>query len=100
MNVINAILAASLELANTVLGLYVWALIVSAILSWLVAFGVVNTHNRAVQVIGDVLFRITEPVLRQVRRFVPIIGGLDLSPVVVILAIFFVQSFIRHLLVG
>jgi YggT family protein len=100
MNVINAILAASLELIDALLGLYVWAIIISAILSWLVAFGIVNTRNRFVQSVGDFLYRITEPVLARVRRFMPILGGIDLSPIVVIFAIFFLQSFIRHLMMG
>ena len=69
-------------LIDTILGLYVWILIASAILSWLVAFNVVNTRNRVVYVIGDVLYRLTEPVLRPLRRVIPNLGGLDISPVI------------------
>ena len=79
-------------LIDTILGLYVWILIASAILSWLVAFNVVNTRNRAVYVIGDFLYRVTEPVLAPLRRILPNLGGLDLSPIIVILIIFFIQS--------
>ncbi|AWU94802.1 YggT family protein [Azospirillum ramasamyi] len=79
-------------LINTILDLFFWILILSAILSWLVAFNVVNTRNRAVYLIGDFLYRITEPVLRPIRRVLPNMGGLDLSPIVVLLAISFIQN--------
>ncbi|HET8726370.1 MAG TPA: YggT family protein, partial [Alphaproteobacteria bacterium] len=80
--------------------LYIWVLIISAILSWLVAFNVVNTSNRVVYVIGDVLYRLTEPALRPIRRFIPYLGGIDVSPVVLILAIVFLQMVLRNLLVA
>ena len=79
-------------LIDTVLSLYVWLLIASAVLSWLVAFNVVNTRNRAVYVIGDFLYRGTEPVLRPIRRVLPNMGGLDLSPIALILLIFFIRN--------
>jgi YggT family protein len=83
-------------LIDTILGLYVWILIASAILSWLVAFNVVNTRNRAVYVIGDFLYRVTEPVLAPLRRILPNLGGLDLSPIIVILIIFFIRNLMRE----
>ena len=83
-------------LIDTILGLYVWILIASAILSWLVAFNVVNTRNRAVYVIGDFLYRVTEPVLAPIRRIMPNLGGLDLSPIIVILIIIFIQNLMRE----
>ena len=79
-------------LINTILDLFFSVLILSAILSWLVAFNVVNTRNRAVYLIGDFLYRVTEPVLRPIRRVLPNMGGLDLSPIVVLLAISFIQN--------
>ncbi len=79
-------------LIDTVLSLYVWLLIASAVLSWLVAFNVVNTRNRAVYAIGDFLYRVTEPALRPIRRVMPNLGGMDLSPVILILLIFFVRN--------
>lgn len=79
------------QLLYVALDLYFWVLIISAILSWLVAFGVVNTRNRFVYTVGDMLHRLTEPVLRRIRRWIPPIGGLDLSPIVAILIIFFLQ---------
>jgi YggT family protein len=83
-------------LINTILDLFFWVLILSAILSWLVAFNVVNTRNRAVYLIGDFLYRITEPVLRPIRRVLPNMGGLDLSPIVVLLAISFIQNLLAQ----
>jgi Predicted integral membrane protein len=79
-------------LIDTVLSLYVWLLIASAVLSWLVAFNVVNTRNRAVYAIGDFLYRVTEPALRPIRRVMPNLGGMDISPVILILVIFFVRN--------
>lgn len=76
--------------------LYIWILVASAILSWLVAFNVVNTHNRFVYVVGDFLYRITEPALRPIRSFLPNLGGLDISPVVLILVLIFVQRLILY----
>jgi YggT family protein len=83
-------------LIDTLLGLYIWVIIIGAILSWLVAFDVVNTRNRVVYVIGDFTYRLTEPALRPIRRFVPDLGGVDISPLLLILLLFF----IRRLLAG
>ena len=73
---------------------YIWIIIIQVILSWLVAFKVVNTGNRVIYVIGDALFRLTEPVMRPVRRIIPAIGGFDISPVVVILLLVFIRNLI------
>jgi len=72
-----------------VLDLYIWLLIAAAVLSWLVAFNVVNVRNQFVAMIGDFLYRITEPFLRPIRNALPSFGGLDISPVVLILIIIF-----------
>jgi YggT family protein len=84
------------HLIYTVIDLYVWLLIASAVLSWLVMFNVINTRNRAVMVIGDFLYRITEPALRPIRRYMPNLGGIDLSPVVLILLLFLVRDLIAE----
>ena len=76
------------------LTLYVYVLIAAAIMSWLVAFNVVNPRHPVVSVIGEFLYRITEPVLRPIRNRLPNLGGIDISPVIVILIIFFIQSVI------
>jgi YggT family protein len=77
-----------------ILDLYIWILIAAAILSWLVAFNVVNARNQFVAMIGDFLYRITEPVLRPIRNLMPNLGGLDLSPVIVILIIILIKDII------
>jgi len=85
-----------LNLVDFVLELYMWCIIIAAILSWLSFGGVINTHNRFVYMVSDFLYRITEPALRPIRRFVPLVGGIDLSPVVLILAIYLVRSLLRE----
>lgn len=97
MSVFLALFAALRDVLVLALDLYIWVLIVGAVLSWLVAFDVVNVRNRFVGMVGEVCFRLTEPVLRPIRRFVPLIGGIDLSPIVLIFAIMFLQSFLMRL---
>ena len=75
-----------------VIDLYIWIVIASAILSWLVAFNVVNTNNRVVLVIGDTLYRLTEPAHRPIRSILPNLGGIDISPVILILLLLFVRD--------
>jgi YggT family protein len=87
---------AILEIILLVLDLYVWLLIASAILSWLVAFNVVNTRNPLVAGIAEFLYRITEPLLAPIRRMLPNLGGLDISPIVLILLIYLVQKLIVY----
>ena len=77
---------------------YIWVVIISAILSWLVAFNVVNTRNRFVYMIGDFLYRITEPALRPIRKIVPNFGGVDITPIVLILGLWFVQRVLTEIL--
>ena len=71
-------------------------MIASAILSWLIAFNVVNTRNQFVSAVAEFLYRITEPVLAPIRRVLPSMGGLDLSPIVLILIIMFIQRVIAY----
>ncbi len=73
------------------LQLYIWIVIAMAIFSWLVAFNVVNTRNPVVAMIGDFLYRITDPVLRPIRNMLPNLGGIDISPVVLFLIIVFIR---------
>ena len=80
------------ELIDQLIGLYIWVLIIGAILSWLIAFNVVNTRNRAVYVIADLAYRLTEPALRPIRRVLPNLGGLDISPVILILLLQFLRN--------
>ncbi len=78
-------------LIDTVLGLYITLVIIQVVLSWLVSFNVVNTSNRFVYLVGDLLYRLTEPVLKPIRRFLPSFGGMDLSPMVLILVLYFLR---------
>ena len=79
-------------LVDAVISIYMWLLIASAIMSWLVAFNIINTSNRVVYAIGDFLYRITEPALRPIRRILPNLGGVDISPVVLILLLVFLRN--------
>jgi len=93
----DTILIPLIQVISLALDLYVWAIILSAILSWLVAFNVINTSNRFVFMVGDFLYRITEPALRPIRNFLPNLGGIDISPIVVILLIFLAQGILQRL---
>jgi len=84
------------QILSEVLSLYRWAVILAAVFSTLVSFGVLDTRNRFVWTIGDFLFRITEPALRPIRNMMPRFGGIDLSPIVLILLIFVAQEVLRR----
>ncbi len=88
----DAIVGPVIWLIFTVIDLYMWVVIAAVILSWLTAFNVVNTQNRVVYMIGDVIYRMTEPVLRPIRRILPDLGGIDLSPVVLLLGLVFIKK--------
>ena len=91
----DVILIPLLNIISTVINIYIWVIIIGAILTWLVTFNVVNTSNRAVYLVGDICFRLTEPALRPIRNFLPTIGGIDLSPIVLILALIFLRDVLR-----
>ena len=74
--------------------IYWWLIIASAIFSWLFAFNVINGRNQFVATIGDFLSRVTEPALRPIRRVMPDLGGIDISPIILLLALFFLRQFI------
>ena len=87
------------NLVNTVITIYIWLLIAMVVLSLLVSFNMVNTGNRFVYQIGDFLNRITEPLLRPLRNILPNLGGIDISPMVLILALYFIRDLAFQLLV-
>lgn len=89
-------MVALFQLVDTVITIYIWLLIIWAVLSWLVAFNVVNTSNRLVYVVGDFLNRITEPALRPIRRIVPNLGGIDISPMILILLLIFLRNLLLY----
>ena len=88
------ILGPLIKITLVAIDLYIWVVIISAILSWLVAFNVVNTRNQFVAMVGDFLYRITEPFLAPIRRMMPNLGGIDISPVILILIIILIENVI------
>jgi YggT family protein len=85
---------AVVELLLMIIDLYWWVVIASAVMSWLVAFGVINTRNRFVASVGETLYRLTEPALRPIRNVMPDLGGVDISPVILLLLLWFIERLI------
>ena len=79
-----------------ILDIYWYLVIIQAVISWLIAFNVINTYSRPVALVLDFLYRITEPVLRPIRQFLPTIGGLDISPVILLLIIWLIEMELTH----
>ncbi|MGB0747816.1 MAG: YggT family protein [Magnetospiraceae bacterium] len=94
----DIVLGPLLGLVLIVINIYVWILIISVVLSWLVAFNVVNRSNRFVYLVGDFTHRATEPVLRPIRRVIPDLGGIDVSPMVLILGLWFIEQVLKNLM--
>ena len=94
-----ALLVPIVQLVQIIIGLYWYVVVAAVIMSWLVNFGVINTHNQIVNMIWSALTQMTEPVFRKVRQYLPIMGGLDLSPLIVLLGIWLAQSYIGMLIV-
>jgi YggT family protein len=86
-----------LSTLNFIINIVWWIIIVSAIFSWLFAFNVINTRNQFVNQVGGALYRMTEPLYRPIRRFMPNLGGVDLSPLVVLVILFFLQRVIAYI---
>lgn len=93
----DVILGPLIWLIVTVIDLYVWVVIASVVLSWLTAFRVINTHNRFVYMVGEFVYRLTEPALRPIRGILPNMGGLDLSPLVLLLGLVFLKQVVIRL---
>lgn len=85
-----------LQFVSWLLGLYVTVVVVAVIMSWLIAFNVINPYNQFVRLVRDALDKLTEPLLRPIRNALPDFGGLDLSPVVLIILIYFIQAVVIH----
>ena len=83
-----------LILVDSVVYIYIWVLIINAVLSWLIAFSVLNTSNRLVHSLLDASYKMTDPLLRPIRNFLPNLGSIDISPVVLILLLMFVRNLI------
>ena len=83
---------ALIKTIDLALYLYWWIIILSAIFSWLFAFNVINSRNQFVGMVGNFLFRITEPALRPIRSIMPDLGGIDISPIILLLIIYFIRE--------
>ena len=80
-----------LILIDSLVSIYIWVLIINALLSWLIAFNVLNTSNRFVYMVLDFTYRLTEPFLNRIRRFLPNLGAFDISPIILLLLIWFIE---------
>jgi len=85
-------------LVDSVINIYIWLIIINAILSWLVAFNILNTQNRFVFAVLNATHQLTDPVLNKIRRFIPNLGSIDISPVVLILLLIFIRNLFFELL--
>ena len=81
-------------LLDSVITIYLWVIIINALLSWLVAFNILNTQNRFVFSVLDTTYKLTDPVLNKIRRFVPTFGSIDISPIILILALMFLRNLV------
>ncbi len=90
-------MSAFVLLMDRIIYLYVWILIINAALSWLVAFNVLNTQNRFVFSVLEITYKLTDPPLNYIRRFLPSLGSIDISPVILILLIFFIRDLISDI---
>ena len=81
-------------LLDSVISIYLWVIIINALLSWLVAFNVLNTQNRFVFSVLETTYKLTDPVLNKIRRFVPTFGSIDISPIILILALMFLRNLV------
>lgn len=93
----DVVLLPLITVIDIAIRLFIWALIISAILSWLVNFNVVNPRNQFVHTVGTFLYRVTEPALRPLRRVIPVMGGIDITPIALILILWFIQGVLSQL---
>jgi YggT family protein len=89
---------ALLDVILLILHMYIWVIIASAILSWLIAFDVVNLRNQFVAAVSNILYQLTEPFLGPIRRYMPNLGAIDISPIILLLIIFLLQRIIVYYL--
>ena len=85
-------------LLDRIIYLYIWVLIINAVLSWLVGFNVLNTQNRFVYIILELTYKLTNPPLNYIRRYLPNLGSIDISPIVLILIIYFARDLIKDII--
>ncbi|MBH66768.1 MAG: hypothetical protein CMM58_00280 [Rhodospirillaceae bacterium] len=85
---------AIIHLIDSLISIYLWCLFIFVILTWLINFGVINTQNRLVFLVMDFLYKITDPVLRPIRNLLPNFGGIDISPIILVLVLIFIRNLI------
>jgi YggT family protein len=93
---LEELMRAILDIVMVVLNLYTWIIIAGAVLSWLIAFGVVNIRNDFVRSIWNLFLALTEPFLRPIRNFLPSMGGIDISPIILLLAVMLIERIIIY----
>jgi YggT family protein len=93
----DVVLVPLLNIVFALIGFYIWILVANVFISWLLAFGVLNRSNRFVYLLTDFIERVTEPALRPIRNFMPNTGGVDLSPMVLILLLWFIEGVLGRL---
>jgi YggT family protein len=93
---LGELMRAILDIVMVVLNLYTWIIIAGAVLSWLIAFGVVNIRNDFVRSIWNLFLALTEPFLRPIRNFLPSTGGIDISPIILLLAVMLIERIIIY----
>jgi YggT family protein len=86
-----------IEVVIAILDIYWWLVIIQAVVSWLIAFNIINTHSRPVAMVLDFLYRVTDPALRPLRQFIPVLGGLDITPIILLLIIWFLRMELQQL---
>ncbi len=81
-------------LLDSIITIYLWIIIINALLSWLVAFNILNTQNRFVFSVLDTTYKLTDPILNKIRRFIPVFGSIDISPIILILGLMFLRNLV------
>jgi YggT family protein len=84
-------------LLDSLITIYLWVIIINALLSWLVAFNILNTQNRFVFSVLDTTYKLTDPILNKIRKFVPTFGSVDISPIILILGLMFLRNLVFEL---
>jgi YggT family protein len=94
----DIILIPILNVSRTLLGLYTWVVVAAVVLNWLILFKVINVHSPLMRVFLELLFRLTDPLLSRIRQMVPFVGGMDLSPMLLLLGLHFLQEMLTRIL--
>ncbi|MGL4371955.1 MAG: YggT family protein [Alphaproteobacteria bacterium] len=94
----DIILIPVLSVARILIGLYTWVVVMTVILNWLIIFKIINVHNQFMRGFLEFLFRLTDPLLSRIRQLVPFVGGMDLSPMLLLLGLYFLQEMLTRIL--